>query len=64
MKTILSFLSLLSLAGILFIAGCATENAAGGSNGSVEYSHGVRPSPQNPPPGVPRGEYWARDYPY
>jgi len=53
MKTILSFLSLV---GILFIAGCATENAAGGSNGSVEYSHGVRPSPQNPRPSTQKKE--------
>jgi hypothetical protein len=64
MKTFLSLLSLLSVVGILFITGCASENEQGGAYGSMESSHEQYVSPQNPPNGVPRGEYWARDYPY
>jgi len=64
MKAFLSFLSLISLTGLLSITGCASEYDQGGSDESREYSHGIYPSPQNPPPGVLRGDYWARDYPY
>jgi hypothetical protein len=64
MKTFLSLLSLLSLAGLLSITGCASENQQGGSYESMESNHGHYASPQTPPPGVPRGDYWARDYPY
>jgi hypothetical protein len=64
MKTFLSLLSLLSLAGLLSITGCAGENEQGGAYGSTESSQGRYTSPNNPPAGIDRGEYWARDYPY
>ncbi len=64
MKTLLSLLSLLSLAGLLCITGCASENEQGGSYGSEESNQGQYNSPQSPPDGVPRSDYWARDYRY
>lgn len=60
MKT--SLLSLLGLAGVLLITGCASENEQGGSYGTTESSRGQYISPHNTPDSPDKGDYWARDY--
>ena len=40
MKMFLSVFSLLSLTGLLFMAGCASENGQGGSYDTMESSQG------------------------
>ena len=54
MKTFLSLLSLLTLAGLLATAGCASdEHGQGGSYDSMEYTNNVD-----------RGGYWDHGYYY
>jgi len=62
MKTFLTVFSLLGLAGLLSLTGCASDTEHGGSYGSMESSHDQYTSPQNTPDGNDPGDYWARDY--
>jgi len=62
MKAFLAVFSLLRLAGVLSMTGCASDNEQGGSYGSMESNQGQYTSPHNTPDGSDRGDYWARDY--
>jgi hypothetical protein len=64
MKTILSLFSLLSVSGLLFFTGCASENDQGGSYGSTESNQGKFVSPHNTPDASDRGDYWGREFDY
>ena len=61
MKTFLSLLSLLSLAALLFTAGCASENEQGGSSDTMESTQDQYTQPQNTRPNAYHDDFWARD---
>ena len=62
MKTFLSLLSLLSVAGLLFASGCASENQQGGSSDSMESRQGQSDSSHFAPDPSDRGDYWGRSF--
>lgn len=64
MKTLPTLFSLFSLAGMLFITGCASKSDQGASYDSIEANQGRYTSPHNRYEGPGRDDYWARDYKY